>query len=372
MNILGYAPQMASYGGMERHVCGLSAALASSGHRVELLTTSNSLGAEFRSLLLSSGVKFRELPLRREQALNASQGVRKALWLLSEVIRARRTQWDIIYTNGQSALSRIAWLAGRRGTRRIHHHHTAADKSEQATWSPSFRRVLATAPELVACSRATRDSLASALGRSDVTFLPYLAGCPVEAEAVHDRAYNAGSPLQFGFAGRLVREKGIGSILELSRRPELASVRWHLHGSGADYPPEPMAAYPNVHYHGAWTERSAQAAALLALDALVLFSQHNEGMPLSLIEAMSAGLPWVATDRGGTGELAISGPNCLLLSGAPDLGALSTAVLQMAARLRRGATSRTAQRRVYDAHFSPKAVSAAWRGYFEQPKRGGV
>ena len=48
MNVLIYVPQMAAYGGMERHVCSLAASLARQGHCVVLLTTSNSLGPELR------------------------------------------------------------------------------------------------------------------------------------------------------------------------------------------------------------------------------------------------------------------------------------------------------------------------------------
>lgn len=361
MNILVYAPQMAAFGGMERHVCGLAGVLAARGHRVTLLTTSNSLARDLRGELAVCGVVLRELPRSRGQA-----GImRKTLWLLRETLRSEGTRWDLIYTNGQSALARLAWLAARPHTRIVHHHHTSADAHEQATWSSSFRRVLRRAPEIVACSRATQQALARALHRADIRYLPYLTTSPVAAVAVKDRTYSPNARLHFGFMGRLVAEKGIVQLCELSRLPDLADITWHLHGTGADFPPEHFQAYPRVIYHGRYTQGAQQAEILQSLDAVVLFSTHNEGMPLSLMEAMSAGLPWIATDRGGTREMAVSSRNCLIVDQPHDLGLLAAAVHELADRIRNGTTSRDEQRRTYDRLFSPPAVAEAWCGFLE-------
>lgn len=361
MNILVYAPQMAAFGGMERHVCDLSGVLAGRGHHVTLLTTSNSLAPALRDRLVQTGVELRELAIGRGQAGR----VRKALWLLGEALRNETVRWDLIYTNGQSALARVAWLAARPHTRIVHHHHTAADSGEQTTWSGSFRRVLRTAPELVGCSRATQNALAAALGRSDVEFLPYLTSSPVAAAAIHDRTYAPDTRLNFGFMGRLVVEKGIDFICALSQRPELADIAWHVHGAGTGYPPDFFRMYPNIVYHGAYSAGPEQAAILDRLDALVLFSTHNEGMPLSLIEAMSAGLPWIATDRGGTREMAVSEPNCAVVPQPHTLDSLAATVREMAGRIRAGLTSRIGQRRVYDRLFAPSVVADTWCAYIE-------
>lgn len=361
MNILVYAPQMAAFGGMERHVCDLSAVLASRGHAVTLITTSNSLATELRGRLQRSGVVLRELSRSR----GAAGRLRKGLWLLREAMRHEHTRWDLIYTNGQSALARLVWFAARPHTRIVHHHHTAGDAGEQATWSGAFRRVLKAAPELVACSRATQQALARAVQRDDVRFLPYLTSSPVAGIGVQDRLYSPNAHLHFGFMGRLVAEKGIDAVCALSRRPELAHITWHIHGAGSAYPPSFFQTFPNVVYHGAYTAGAQQAAILESLDALALFSTHNEGMPLSLIEAMSAGLPWIATDRGGTREMAVSADNCIVVDHPATIDSLAAAVLEMAHRIRGGKTSRHEQRRTYDQFFSPPVVTEAWCAYLE-------
>ena len=354
MNLLFYAPQMAPYGGMERHICSLAAAAAARGHTVRLLTTSNSLGPEQRCELMHPLISFRELARPRGSAGPCA----KTIWLLNEVRRSHDRPWDVIYTNVQSGLSRLVWHAAGPQTRIVHHHHTAADAAEQRTWSRSFRRVLARAPRLVGCSRATCASLNAALGRNDAHFLPYFTAPLIGADQIVERAPH--SPLRFGFCGRLIPEKGIATILDLARQPGLADIEWHLHGAGEAYPPSRFAGHPRVVYHGAYRSADEHARALLALDALVLFSTHNEGMPLSLIEGLAAGLPWIATDRGGTGELAAPASDYVLAPAAASLTQLGGSVRGLADRILAGITSRCRQRRLYDESFAPPVVAQRW------------
>jgi glycosyltransferase involved in cell wall biosynthesis len=65
-------------------------------------------------------------------------------------------------------------------------------------------------------------------------------------------------------------------------------------------------------------------AVYAALDLLAL-SSRNEGTPVSVIEALAAGVPVVATDVGGVADVVVSGQTGLL---APvgDVGAMSEAI----------------------------------------------
>ena len=363
MTILVYAPQMAAYGGMERHVCLLAKLLARNGHSVAMMTTSNSLNDDDRAELQGAGIELRELSVARGKASKA----KKLGWLLLNALRMRFRTWDVIYTNGQSGLARIVWLAGKRRTRIAHHHHTAGDPDEQRTWHPAFRRTLAAAPELVACSKSTKGHIEAALGRNDIVFLPYLTPEILPVYAVMEKSGAPGSLLHFGFAGRLVSTKGIETICQLSRQADLAGVRWHIHGSGEDYPASFFDAFPNVEFHGPFTGTAECAEILQRLDALALFSLHNEGMPLSLIEAMSAGLPWIATDRGGTRELAIAAENCEIVPAQASFDEIVTRTQALIARIRSGKTSRLVQRRAYDANFAPEIVAGRWLDFLTRP-----
>jgi len=359
MNLLFYVPAMAAYGGIERHVCCLAAAAAAKGHHVRLLTTGNSLGPELRRVLDHPLICFRELSRSR----GTTSPLRKTLWLIDELRLARASTWDVIYTNAQSGLARWLWLAAGPRTQLVHHHHTAADAAEQTTWSKAYRRVLRRSSRLVGCSRATCAALNAANGREDAIFLPYLAASPVNSSAILDRSPSRS--LRFGFCGRLIPEKGIDAILALSREASLADIEWHIHGAGEAYPPTRFEDNPGIVYHGAYHSAEEHARALLALDALALFSTHNEGMPLSLIEAMSAGLPWIATDRGGTRELALSPADSFVLPAETSLPELVGHVRTFADRILASTTSRLRQRAHYDQFFAPRVVASRWLTFFE-------
>jgi len=360
MNLLIYVPQMATYGGMERHVTLLARAAADAGHRVALWTTSNSLAAAERAALRAAGVELRELPLARGRAAAAI----KITWLWYRLLhsRLRRDRWDTIYTNGQSALSVWVWHAQHEATRILHHHHTAADDAERLTWSPGFRNVLRRAPVLVGCSAFTARQLSSALERNDVSSLPYLTAELLPSAQVADSPLPGDRPLRFGYLGRMVSTKGVDTLLALSNVPELADIHWELHGAGPSVPTD-LAAYPRVSLHPPYDGPAEQVVRLAGLDATVLLSRHQEGQPLSLTEAMAAGLPWLATDRGGTAELAHDSANCELLPPGADLATAAAAVRRLADRIRSGATSRSRQRAVYDRHYSPPAVAQRWLAF---------
>lgn len=361
MKLLFYAPQMAAYGGMERHICLLAQLCAGTGSQITLVTTSNSLNETWRREMRGTNVRLKELPIERGQAGSLT----KSLWLFQTVIRLKSLHWDVIYSNGQSGLAQLSWMARGTNTRIIHHHHTAADEKEQTTWSSSFRSVLKSAPELVGCSQSTCERLRNALRRDGTTFLPYLTDdLGGLSEEISERTYSANDTLNFGFVGRLTLSKGIDTICALSEMPELGHIRWHIYGEGEEYPSSWFDRFPRVLWHGRYKTKEQYSKILESLDALVLLSRHNEGMPLSLIEAMSAGMPWIATDQGGTRELALREENCVLIPAGATLEEISSQVALFAKKIQHGHTSRKTQRSSYDTAFSPRTAGALWLRYF--------
>lgn len=362
-SILVYSPRMGSIGGIETHLVLVCSHLSRQGWRVRLMTTTNSLNPDLRATCLDAGVSMLEMPV----PIHYSRPVLRALWLMGMTARHRFTRWDVIYTNALGALAKIVWRSAGRNTRIVHHHHTAGDAEEQTTWTPGCVSVLKSAPELLACSLKSKSNIERALGRCDVRAMRYLATPPRMAN-MKTRTEASNGLLHFGYIGRLVSTKGIDLICRLSDDPRLCGIRWHIHGEGGDYPASFFAPYANVAYHGRFSGAEEYARILDDLNATVLFSTHSEGMPLSLIEAMSAGLPWIATDRGGTSELMLAPENCRLLSSEPGYEESATATLNLAEAIRSRRVSRSSQRQAYEEFFSFPVVAKQWEDYFGSPR----
>lgn len=104
--------------------------------------------------------------------------------------------------------------------------------------------------------------------------------------------------------------------------------------------------------------RSDISRMLSVADAFVLPSRH-EGLPISLLEAMSVGLPCVATAVGGVPGLVEDGVSGVLV--APrDPAALAAALRRVLADPELSARLGAEARRVVDERHSPAAMAAAY------------
>lgn len=109
--------------------------------------------------------------------------------------------------------------------------------------------------------------------------------------------------------------------------------------------------------------RRDDALALMAGADVFVLPSHHEGMPVALMEAMSVGIPVVASDVGGVPDIVTPGVEGLLVDpGRPDL--LANAVAELAgdaplrARLGAGALARSA---AFDVSGAARTVEATYR-----------
>jgi glycosyltransferase involved in cell wall biosynthesis len=109
------------------------------------------------------------------------------------------------------------------------------------------------------------------------------------------------------YAGRFVPEKGIATLIEAARRTGLPV---HLAGDIAELPI--AGALPNVKLVAART-RAELMAFYRGARALVVPSVWFETFPLVLGEAMSHGIPVIASRIGGLPELVREGATGLLV-----------------------------------------------------------
>lgn len=123
-------------------------------------------------------------------------------------------------------------------------------------------------------------------------------------------------PVKFLFMGRIGKRKGVYDIVQAMRRVNAGNVQIHLYGDG-----EVEALQELVNREGlqrsvkvcGWIDGSQKDATFRAANVLLLPS-YNEGLPISVLEAMAYGLPVLATDVGGIAEAVEEGKNGFLIA----------------------------------------------------------
>jgi len=136
-------------------------------------------------------------------------------------------------------------------------------------------------------------------------------------------------PALVAYAGRYEAGKGVHELLTAiaGLAPGQPDLRLECAGSGDREAMEKRAhalgIAERVTLHG-WVD-SATRDELLARASLFVLPSHAEGLPISLLEAMAAGCPVIASAVGGVPDLIVDGVNGLLVP-AGDAQALAFAI----------------------------------------------
>jgi len=233
----------------------------------------------------------------------------------------RRWQPEVVHTHTAKAgtLGRLAaWLA--RTPRVLHTYHGHVFHGYFSPWKSrlvlAVERVLARlTDDLLVLSpsqlRELRD-LYKLRPRGDFVLVPLgfevaeFAGQAAAGQAFRrELGLPEGTPL-FGFIGRLTAIKNPHLFLQIARlvHEKQPQAQFLLVGGGELEPSlratvDEMKLHNNVHFLG-WQQDLRRIYA--ALDALVLTSK-NEGTPYTILEAMAAGCPVVATRVGGMPDI---------------------------------------------------------------------
>jgi glycosyltransferase involved in cell wall biosynthesis len=167
---------------------------------------------------------------------------------------------------------------------------------------------------------------------------------------------------------RLQPEKGIGDLVDATARiaDELPGLRVLVAGAG----PEEQALRERI--TGAGLDgvvtllgaRSDVGQLLAAADAFCLPSRH-EGLPISLLEAMSAGIPCVATRVGGIPGLVVDGEHGLLVPAA-DVGALAGALSTVLSEPETAARIGRQGQALVEQRYGLSAVAGAYADLYDE------
>lgn len=174
------------------------------------------------------------------------------------------------------------------------------------------------------------------------------------------------------FLGEIGHRKGAFDLIAAAELVLAAApgARFQLYGNGeVERARAEVAARglsPAVEVPG-WISGPARLEALRTAHLLVLPS-YQEGLPMSILEAMGAGLPVVATPVGGVAEAVIDGETGALVQPGDVAGlaaALTRLVQDPALRLRQGA----AGRRLAEERFDLDVITEQLRGLWAEVAR---
>jgi len=167
---------------------------------------------------------------------------------------------------------------------------------------------------------------------------------------------------------RLVRRKGVQILLRAVAELELAH-EIHIVGDGPDLPALRRLAESQrnrVVFHGWLDNRSPALTELYESSEIFVLPSERENFPVSLMEAMAAGLAIVTTR--GTGCAEVVGDTALLVEpGDPaQMRAALLALIRDPERARR--LGRAARRRV-ESEFSWRSVAERYLGLYRRHGR---
>lgn len=161
------------------------------------------------------------------------------------------------------------------------------------------------------------------------------------SEPGHQAALNSGLPVNFLFLGRIGVRKGIYDLIEVIRKNKdefRGKLKFRIGGDGETEKLQSLIKELGleeiVEYVG-WVDNDKKARLILNAHIYILPS-YSEGLPISILEAMSFGLPVISTPVGGIPEVVKSGVNGLLVNPGelPDLEAAIKFFLQNPEKIR--------------------------------------
>lgn len=191
-----------------------------------------------------------------------------------------------------------------------------------------IRRIFESVDVVLVLSPVWRDLILGIAPRANVEILTN--GIPVPA-AAPIRELTAG-PKTILFLGLLGKRKGIFDVLAVldELRHDVPEVRLIAGGDGEIEEVRATVASLGLQEHvevPGWIGQEKKQVLLKSADIFVLPS-YNEGLPMSLLEAMAAGLPVVCSNVGGIPTAITEGKDGLLIDPG-DRPALKAALLSL-------------------------------------------
>jgi glycosyltransferase involved in cell wall biosynthesis len=272
----------------------------------------------------------------------------------------RQVQPDVVHSHGYRADVVGARAARRLGIPVVTTAHGFTGGGWKNRLYESIQRfAFGRADAVIAVSRKLADDLArGGIPGDRIHVVPnaYPGTVPrLEPALARERLGVPPGPTHIGWVGRLGREKGLDVLLEaLSLLNDMPLVLSVIGDGGERADLESRAAATAAAGRIRWHGSVPDAGSLFPAFDLFVLSSRTEGTPMVLFEAMSAGIPIVATAVGGVPDVVTEGEALLVPSEDPS--ALAEAI-RSAIRDRAAAAARA---RAAHARLAERFGSEAW------------
>lgn len=251
--------------------------------------------------------------------------LRRRVRLVHSHMAMRGSFWRKSLFNGTARAFGVPVLAHLHGSE-FREFHAALPSRLQRLVTREFEACT----EVLVLSQEWADFVLGIAPSARVKVLPNYVRMPA---AVASTAASATGEVVGLFLGVIGQRKGVFDLLPALAQalPVAPGLRLRIGGNGdvdaARARARELGVEEQVEFLG-WVSGDNKAKALAEAQFYVLPS-HNEGLPMSLLEAMAYGLPVISTRVGGIPGLVRDGTEGLLVN-AGDVSALSDAMVRMA------------------------------------------
>ncbi len=256
----------------------------------------------------------------------------------------------------------VFYLARALGRQTVLHFHGGQFQVFFTQSRPWTRGLVANmfrqADRVICLNPVCREHIEALTGaRATVIYNPTRMQVPVRQD---------GEPVRFLFMGRIGQRKGVFDLIEAARHVNFGPARLHLYGDGeVDAARALVASYGLsgcVHVHG-WVSGQEKEDVFRSCHVLVLPS-YNEGLPVSVLEAMAYGMPVIATPVGGVPDAVVDGSNGIMVRPG-DIHGLARAINRLAGdpflREAMGRVGYERARQRFDVHAILEALEETYR-----------
>ncbi|MFN9710989.1 MAG: glycosyltransferase family 4 protein [Bacteroidota bacterium] len=350
--VLVFSTQLLNTGGIESHIFQFCKELSKQDHDIDLLVLNSKIESSKRNVITTF--------CRRVAFVNDIHSMKLKYFFV--YFKILFNKYDILYTNGQG--NSIYFLSKLlRFKKHIHHHHTSGDVLDRKTWPVSYVKMMNSAHILIACSQNNATQMSLFLERSVYTIPVFSRSINFEKTIIEKKS----DIIHLGYYGRLIPEKGIPVLSQLSIDKDCSNITFHVWGEGkqfnASYFKQPDSS---IQFHGSFSTMDELHSVFNILDGYLLLSTHSEGLPVSLLEVMSAGLPWLSTNKGGIPDLFIDDYNTRIIDYQSSFDTIKRNVLGFAENIRQKKTDATLIKKHYQQKYSTDRIIQEWNKMLSQ------